>query len=92
MDEGEEDGSTGDGDEGKGAKKRVFRHAEQHSQPGFDVLELRTIGGGGEDGSVGNKDESEGAGRRSISSTLTVMNNLTFTIRGKAEKRRPLQS
>ena len=35
-----------DGDEKEGAWRRASRHADQHGQPGVDVLESRPIEGG----------------------------------------------
>ena len=52
-------------------RKRVLgagasRHADQHGQPGVDVLESRTMEGGRRAGGASDGDEKEGAGRRSI--------------------------
>jgi hypothetical protein len=46
----------------EGARKRASLHANQHGQPGVDVLESRAMEGGGRARSASNRDEEEGAG------------------------------
>jgi hypothetical protein len=52
-----------DGNEKKGAGTEISFHADQHSQSGVDVLELRAMEGGRRTVYVNNEDEKEGVRR-----------------------------
>ena len=58
------------------------RHADQHGQPGVDVLESRPVGGGREAGGAGDGDEQEVLGEEHPD-TLTSMANLASTYRNQ---------
>jgi Tetratricopeptide repeat len=62
----------------RGARTGTPRHANKHKQPGVDVLESRTVEGGGGAADAGNGDESKGAGT-GTPDTLTSIGNLAST-------------
>jgi hypothetical protein len=64
MDGGGDDGCASDGDEEEGAGRQASRNAEQYGQPGYDILESRTIDRGGDNKSAGTGDKEEGNRRQ----------------------------
>jgi Tetratricopeptide repeat len=61
MAEGRRAGGASDRDEKEGAWGGASRHADQHGQPGVDVLESRPMAGGRRAGRASDGDEKEGA-------------------------------
>ena len=61
MDAGERAGGASDGDEKEGDRGGASFHANQHGQPGLDVLEPRPMDAGGRAGGASDGDEEEGA-------------------------------
>src|SRR3984957_6426813 len=61
MAEGRRAGGTSDGDEKEGAWRGTSFHADQHGQPGVDVLESRPMAGSRRARCASDGDEKEGA-------------------------------
>ena len=67
-----------DRDDEEGAKAEVHFRADQHSQSGVNVLESKTMEGGGRVEGASDGDESESAGQE-YRSTVASVNNLAHT-------------
>ena len=65
-------------------------HADQHGQPGVDVLESRTMEGGRRAGGASDGDEKEGVGAEHPD-TLTSMNNLAWTLKSQGRNDEALE-
>src|SRR5947199_422365 len=92
MEGGRRAGRASDGDEKEGARRRASFHADQHGQPGVDVLESRAMEGGrrameGGQRAVCASDGDECETVRVLGaehpSTLTIMANLASTYRNQ---------
>ena len=66
-----------DGDEKEGAGRGASLDADQHGQPGVDVLEPGPVEGGRVAGDTGDGDESPGLARfRTLSSAFYTLSNV----------------
>ena len=48
------------------AERKAFRYADQHDQPGLDILESRRLEGGWRAAGESDKDKEENAGREAF--------------------------